>query len=323
MNLQAIRQLVARDFDEVNQAIIHACHSEVPLITEISHHLIDSGGKRLRPMLTLLCGRALTTEPTEELALFATIIEFIHAATLLHDDVVDESLLRRGQNTANQQWGNQTAVLVGDFLYSRAFQMMARLHNMPIMNLMADTTNKIATGEVQQLIDCHDSNLTEQNYLTVIEAKTAVLFSAACRGAAILCSTDESTQHRLAEFGLNLGLAYQLIDDILDYTGDTTTLGKTTGDDFAEGKWTLPLIYALKQASQSDKARLLAAIHQPQLADFSEIQALIDSTQSIEYTYQLANSYCQRAQHQLQLLPASEYRTALADCLTFITARRY
>lgn len=322
MSLDSVKQLVHDDFLSVNQAITDACASDVELISEISQHLINSGGKRIRPLLSLLAAKACTQTDNPQVATFAAVIEFIHAATLLHDDVVDESSLRRGKSTANQQWGNQAAILVGDFLYSRSFQMMVSLQSMPIMKLMADTTNTIAAGEVMQLIDCHHQHTTEKQYFQVIQAKTAVLFSAACQGAGILCQQNEATEAALAAFGLHLGLAYQLTDDALDYVGNTQTLGKTQGDDFTEGKLTLPLIYTLANCASDDQAWLAAALQQPDAVDFQRVQGLIDSTGAIEYTYQLAQTHCQQAQQQLALLPQNVYAEALRDCLQFITARQ-
>jgi len=240
MGIAAIRALIKDDMQKVDRLIHEKLHSEVGLIDQLGHYIVNSGGKRLRPALVLLSTNCFAHTENQHIDL-AAIIEFIHTATLLHDDVVDASLLRRGKATANQRWGNEASVLVGDFLYSRAFQMMVEVKSIHIMEIMANTTNTIAEGEVQQLINRHDSETTEQHYLQVIHNKTAKLFEAATQVGAVVAGQDEQTEQAMAMYGKHLGIAYQLIDDVLDYSASSEALGKNIGDDLAEGKPTLPL----------------------------------------------------------------------------------
>src|SRR5690606_12036590 len=247
---------VKEDFAAVNQLIIDQLHSDVDLVENIGHYLVEAGGKRLRPLMVLLTARALEYQGNQHLDL-AAIIEFIHTATLLHDDVVDMSELRRGRPTANAQWGNAPSVLVGDFLYSRAYQMMVAIGSMDIMAILSDATNVISEGEVQQLANAKNRQVSEANYLEVIDKKSAVLFAAACEVAAVLSGASDAQRAALKAYGHHVGMAFQLVDDALDYTGDAATLGKNVGDDLAEGKPTLPLIYAMRQ-SEPEQAQLIA-----------------------------------------------------------------
>jgi octaprenyl-diphosphate synthase len=244
MNIDRIRELIATDMDNVDELIEKSLYSEINLIDQLGHHIINSGGKRLRPAIVLLSARAFSYEGEQHINL-AAIIEFIHTATLLHDDVVDASLLRRGRETANQRWGNEASVLVGDFLYSRAFQMMVNAESMRIMHILSEATNTIAEGEVQQLINRQDPDTTQENYLKVIRHKTAKLFEAAAQLGAVISDRSEKEIAAMAAYGRHLGTAFQLIDDVLDYSSSAEELGKNIGDDLAEGKPTLPLLYAI------------------------------------------------------------------------------
>lgn len=318
MNLEAIRQLIFTDQAHVDQLIISSLHSEVPLISEIGHYIVNNGGKRLRPLMVLLSALACGYQGMQHCKL-AVIIEFIHTATLLHDDVVDESTLRRGQETANAVWGDHTSVLVGDFLYSRAFQMMVKLNNMEIMRILADTTNIISEGEVLQLLNAHNADASEADYFQVITCKTATLFAAAAELGAVMGNTD--LQPSLATYGLNFGIAYQLIDDVLDYRSSAEEMGKNVGDDLAEGKLTLPLIHVLKHGNAQQVGLVRSAINEGNIEELSTIQAAIQDTRALEYTAQQAHHYAQLAAHTLDALPSSEYKTALLSLTQFIVTR--
>src|SRR5579871_2584436 len=261
MTLEEIRSLVQSDLEGVNRVIRARLKSAVPLVDQIAEHIISGGGKRLRPMLVVLAGRACGHEGSAHIEA-AAFIEFIHTATLLHDDVVDGSSMRRGRDTANEVFGNQASVLVGDFVYSRAFQMMAALQSQTVVEIMADATNVIAEGEVLQLMNAHDPDTTEQRYLEVIYRKTARLFQAGAEVAAVLSGSPSSTQRALASYGKHLGTAYQLMDDVLDYRSNPAERGKNLGDDLAEGKPTLPLIHALRSASEPERAVIRTAIQE-------------------------------------------------------------
>ena len=320
----SFHRTVASDFEAVNQLIIGQVHSHVDLVEDIGQYLIDAGGKRLRPLLVLLCANSLGYKGSQHHGL-AAIIEFIHSATLLHDDVVDTSNMRRGRLTANAKWGNAPSVLVGDFLYSRAFQMMVGIGNMEIMAILSDTTNIISEGEVQQLVNAGDPNVSEDNYTTVIYKKTAALFEAACSTAAALCQADKPIQEDLKAYGYHLGMAFQLIDDALDYTGDSDKLGKNVGDDLAEGKPTLPLIYAMKHASTADAALISQCIKEPS-ADtdktvFDKIIAIVNDTGAINYTQNQAADHVAKAKARLAKLDDSIYKSALFDLADFSIAR--
>ena len=311
MQLSDIKSLMRDDLTAIDNEIRHQLHSDVVLIDQVSHYIINSGGKRLRPMLVVVGARALGSTDSGPVKA-AAIIEFIHTATLLHDDVVDESALRRGRRTANDVWGNQASVLVGDFLYSRAFQMMVEVGHMRVMDILAEATNTIAEGEVLQLINTNDPDTTEAAYLKVIHRKTAKLFEAGLRIAAVLTGQDNASEQRLASFGLHLGTAFQLIDDVLDYSGSSEDLGKNVGDDLAEGKPTLPLIYAMKHGSPEQTELIKDAIINGGLERIDEVVAAINSTGALDYTESLAKAESDAALKALEGLEDSPYRDALA-----------
>lgn len=318
----SFRDTVRDDFEAVNQLIIDQLHSEVGLVENIGHYLIEAGGKRLRPLLVLLAAKACNYGGDRHIDL-AVIIEFIHTATLLHDDVVDTSELRRGRFTANAQWGNAPSVLVGDFLYSRAFQMLVDLDNMAIMRVLADTTNIISEGEVQQLVNIGDPNLSETDYLQVIGRKTAQLFKGAGHSPALLGDTDADICAALTHYGWHLGLAFQLIDDALDYDSDNTDLGKHTGDDLAEGKMTLPLIQAINCGSETQVQLLRRAIQTRDASQFSSVVEIIRDTGSLDYTIAAAKQRIQQAKQYLNALPESKYRSAMLELADFSVDRSY
>lgn len=306
----SLHAVVADDFEAVNRLIIQECRSQVPLVEKIAHHIIDSGGKRLRPLLALLTARALGYEGDKHL-LLAALIEFMHTSTLLHDDVVDESSLRRGRPTANTQWSNQSCVLVGDFLYSRSFEMMVRVNSMRIMEILAKVTCVLAEGEVMQLTNVRNPKVTEEQYRQVIYAKTAKLFEGATQTAAVLAKATLEQQEAMREYGAQLGLAFQLIDDLLDYQGDAATMGKNVGDDLAEGKATLPLIYAMQQANEADALFIRQAIRKGGLDSLDAVLAIVNKTGALDYTREQARLCSEKAKTCLEVLPNSAYKTAL------------
>jgi octaprenyl-diphosphate synthase len=316
MTLEEIRALVQADLGSVDQVIRARLKSAVPLVDQIAEHIISGGGKRLRPLLVVLAGRACGHRP-EAHNEAAAFIEFIHTATLLHDDVVDGSSLRRGRDTANQVFGNQASVLVGDFVYSRAFQMMASLTSQPVMEIMADATNVIAEGEVMQLMNAHDPDTTEQRYLEVIYRKTAKLFEAGAEVAAVLACSPEPVRKALAAYGRHLGTAYQLVDDVLDYRSNPAERGKNLGDDLAEGKPTLPLIYALRNGTPAQRAAIRVAIEKGDLAQLEPINAAIESTGGLEYAARLAKESAEQALLSLKPLPESVYKEGLEALARF------
>ena len=305
-----IHAVVAEDFAALNRKVVSELHSEVPLIESIGHYIIDAGGKRMRPTLVLLCARALGYQGDRHVDL-ATVIEFLHTATLLHDDVVDMSELRRGRPTANVKWDNPSSVLVGDFIYSRAFELLVRIGSLPIMDVMATTTNRISEGEVLQLIHKRNPQTTEAAYLQVIRNKTAILFAAACSTAAILAGAAPVVQQQLHEFGLEVGMAFQLIDDVLDYEGSVAELGKNVGDDLAEGKPTLPLIYVLQEGSPAERALITAAIENGGLERLSDIIAVVKRSGALDHTRRQAQQRVAQALRALDLIPASPFRDGL------------
>ena len=316
MTLEEIRALVKDDLASVNDVIRARLKSAVPLVDQIAEHIISGGGKRLRPMLVVLAGRACGHEGNAHIEA-AAFIEFIHTATLLHDDVVDRSSMRRGRTTANELFGNQASVLVGDFLYSRAFQMMAALLSQPVMEIMADATNVIAEGEVLQLMNAHDPDTTQQRYLEVIYRKTARLFEAGAEVAAVLSASTPPIRKALAGYGKHLGTAYQLVDDVLDYRSNPTERGKNLGDDLAEGKPTLPLIHALKHGNETQRAAIRLAIEKGGLAQLEPIVAAIEATGGLEYTAQLARDEAEHALVALEPLPRSAYKEGLVALARF------
>jgi len=320
MILSAINALIATELAAVNQTILQSLESQVEDIPKIGDYLINSGGKRIRPLMLLLSAKACGVQDSAMITM-AAIIEFIHSATLLHDDVVDGSQQRRGRPTANLVWDNASAVLVGDFLYSRAFQMMVSLQSMPAMKIMANTTNAIAEGEVLQLSHRFEPNIDEARYFTVIELKTAKLFEAAAQLGATLARQNDLEQ-ALATYGLHLGIAYQLIDDLLDYQADAQSLGKNIGDDLAEGKITLPLIYALQHGTSTQANRIRQAIQAGKLSDLAEIQQALLDTGALHYVREQAKKHSQLALDALSTLPASPYQEALASLAQLTVIRQ-
>lgn len=322
MDIEPIRAPIANDLRAVNALIRRELHSDVALINQLASYLIDSGGKRLRPVTTLLAAQTCGYAGDQHIAA-AAIIEFIHTATLLHDDVVDESSLRRGRETANAIWGNQASVLVGDFLYSRSFQMMVGIGNMRVMEIMADATNTIAEGEVMQLLNCHDPDTTEERYMKVIYCKTAKLFEAAAQLGAVLARRSHDEEQGLARYGMHLGTAFQLIDDVLDYRASSVELGKNIGDDLAEGKPTLPLIYAMRHGGPEQAQIIRKAIEQGGLDQIDAVTQAIESTGALNYTASLAAKEAERATDYLRLLPDSPAKESLISLARFAVERHY
>lgn len=311
MTLDEIRQLSQQDMAAVNEHIFSQLQSDVALINQLGIYIVNSGGKRLRPLLAVLAARALGYLGQQHVTL-ATIIEFIHTATLLHDDVVDESMLRRGKETANAVFGNQASVLVGDFLYTRAFQLMVSLGRMRVMQILADATNIIAEGEVLQLMNVNDPDTTEQSYMQVIYCKTARLFEAATELAAVLSEQDAATTEAMRLYGLHLGTAFQLIDDVLDYQADASELGKNIGDDLAEGKPTLPLIHALKHGTPEQQQLIREAIVECNgMAHLPAIMDALQQTNAFGYTRAVAEAEAVKAKAAIAFLPESPYKQAL------------
>jgi octaprenyl-diphosphate synthase len=318
--MQQIRSTVASEFEQVNQLIIEQLHSNVPMVENVGHYIVDAGGKRLRPLLVLLSASALGGCSAAHVK-FAAVIEFIHTATLLHDDVVDISSLRRGRPTANAEFGNAPSVLVGDFLYTRAFQLLVQLADMDILDHMADTTNTIAEGEVLQLTRAGQAETSEAQYLDVITRKTAILFAAGCYGAATLSGADVQTRQALQEFGLNLGIAFQMIDDVLDYEGDPATMGKNVGDDLTEGKPTLPLIHTLREGNAAEQALVRRAIAEKTADQIDDVVAAVQRCGALDYTRAQAQRYHDLAMARLQQLPAGAPRSAL-ERITHLSVNR-
>jgi octaprenyl-diphosphate synthase len=314
--------LAAADMAAVDKLIRARLASDVVLINQIAEHIIGGGGKRLRPMLVLLAAQAAGYAGRDHV-LLAAVVEFIHTATLLHDDVVDESDLRRGRKTANALWGNAASVLVGDFLYSRAFQMMVEANDMRVMRILADTTNQIAEGEVLQLLNIRNPDTDEAAYLQVIQRKTAVLFAAATRLGGLLAGLPAAHEEALARFGLNLGFAFQIADDVLDYVSDAGTLGKNIGDDLAEGKATLPLIYAIERAAPAQAASLKRAIETGGLDSLDNIVAAIRDSGALERARQKAQAYADEAISALSTLPHSAARDALHVLAAYALQRNH
>ncbi len=321
-DFNAIKNLTSSEAAAVDQLILNELSSDVVLINQIGHYIISNGGKRLRPMLLLLTAKALG-QVTDAHLILAAVIEFIHTATLLHDDVVDESELRRGQESANAVWGNAASVLVGDYLYSSAFEMMVRTHNMRVMEILSKTTTAIAEGEVLQLLNCNNPDTTEANYLAVIARKTAILFSAATRLGAVLSNSSPEIEHALAAYGQHLGVAFQLIDDALDYKASTEELGKNLGDDLAEGKPTLPLIYAIANGTTEQAQIIIDAIKNGSRESFNDVYAVVKITQAIEYTEQQAQQQAEQAITALACLPDSIYKQALILLAEFSVQRSH
>lgn len=312
LSFDDVMALCHDDMLAVDQVIRQRLSSDVALVNQLSHYIINSGGKRLRPLLVLLSAKSFAYSGDKH-HLLAAIIEFIHTATLLHDDVVDESELRRGNETANALFGNAASVLVGDFLYSRAFEMMVDVDDMRIMQILARTTNVIAEGEVMQLMNVHDAATTEDKYLEVIYCKTAKLFEAATQLGAVLCQRNEEEVLAMAAYGRYLGTAFQLIDDVMDYSSNSEEMGKNVGDDLAEGKPTLPLIYAMQQGTAEQAAVIKSAIEKGGYDRIDEVQAIIQHTGSLEYSEKMAQKQAQLAIDELAHLPDSESKAMLEN----------
>jgi octaprenyl-diphosphate synthase len=320
--IEQVVALSSSDMAKVDAFIRESLQSEVVLINQVANYIISSGGKRLRPMLLTLCAHACGYQGEDHVPL-AAIVEFIHTATLLHDDVVDESDLRRGQQSAHAIWGNAASVLVGDFLYSRSFQMMVGLDSMRIMAVLAETTNTIAEGEVQQLLNMGDPEVDRQRYMQVIENKTAKLFEAACQLAAIIAARPPETETALAVYGNRLGAAFQIADDVLDYNGDAATMGKNAGDDLAEGKPTLPLIIARERCSDAEREMLDAAIRNGGMDDLGPVLDIVRNTGALAAAMDVARDQAAEARRALGLLPASEWREALEQLADYSVSRNH
>ena len=322
MSVPFIEDLIAADMRAVDAVIRRRLNSEVALVSQVAEYIVGSGGKRLRPALVVLSAGALGYQGNQHHQL-AAVVEFIHTATLLHDDVVDASELRRGNATANALFGNAASVLVGDFVYSRAFQMMVEVQSMRVMQVLADATNVIAEGEVLQLMNCHNTEADEHDYLQVIRYKTAKLFEAATRLGAILGGADAALETAMAAYGMHLGTAFQLIDDVLDYSGDNRTTGKNVGDDLAEGKPTLPLIYAIRHGTSDEAAVVKKAIEHGGLDELDRVVAAIKRTGALDYTRRQADAEANAARMCLEVLPNSKYRETLLQLLEFAVTRDY
>lgn len=322
MEFKDIQALITDDMNAVNHLIQDSLKSDVVLINQLSQYIISNGGKRLRPMLALLAAKTCGYNKQQHIDI-AAIIEFIHTATLLHDDVVDESDMRRGKDTANNIWGNQAAVLVGDFLYSRSFEMMVDVGQLRIMQVLAQATNVIAEGEVLQLLNCNDADTTEKRYLNVIYSKTAKLFEAACQLGAILAERNEAEEKAMADYGMHLGTAFQVVDDILDYSASADEMGKNVGDDLAEGKPTLPLIIALQRSDGGDALMIREAIEQGGLDNIEEIISIIHKTGALDYSKNVAKKEAELAVESLSFFPESAEKTALTELAWFSISRQH
>jgi len=322
VDLNGIVELVGDDLQSVNKLIAERLSSDIALINQLSTYIINSGGKRLRPVTLLLSAGACQQRSDVHINL-AAIVEFIHTATLLHDDVVDDSDMRRGRATANELWGNSASVLVGDFLYSRSFEMMVEIGSMRVMEIMAKTTNQIAEGEVLQLINCGSPETTEARYLDTIHRKTAKLFESAAQLGAVASNQSSAVEQNLAAYGMHLGTAFQLIDDVLDYGPESNELGKNIGDDLAEGKPTLPLINAMARGTPAQRKLLAAAIQSGGLEHIEKVQEAIESTGSLAYTARRAREEAEKAQQALSIIPESPHKQALMDLAVFAVERDY
>lgn len=320
--LENLSKLLAADMQSVNQVIRERLHSDVVLIRQVAEYIIGGGGKRLRPALVLLSAGALGYRGSAHHTL-AAVVEFIHTATLLHDDVVDESALRRGKPTANTLFGNAASVLVGDFVYSRAFQMMVNVDNMRVLRVLADATNVIAEGEVLQLMNCRNADIDESSYLQVIRYKTAKLFEAAGRMGALLAGAAPAVEEAMAAYGSHLGTAFQLIDDVLDYSGDAGVIGKNVGDDLAEGKPTLPLIRVIRHGSAEEAALVRGALASGGLDDLDRVLAAIRRSGALDYTRRQAEAEARAAEAALDSIPSTQYRDFLLQLAQFAVTRTH
>jgi octaprenyl-diphosphate synthase len=322
VQLDALYALIAKDMQAVDAVIRERLHSDVVLVRQVAEYIVQSGGKRMRPALVLLVAGAFGYQGKNHHEL-AAVVEFIHTATLLHDDVVDESALRRGRDTANALFGNAASVLVGDFLYSRAFQMMVNVGDMRVMEVLSDATNVIAEGEVLQLMNVHDADVEIEGYLRVIRYKTAKLFEAAARLGAILGGADAETEAAMAAYGMHLGTAFQLVDDVLDYSGDQAEIGKSLGDDLAEGKPTLPLIHVIQHGNAEQAACVRRAIETGGRDEFPAVLAAVHATGALEETRRYAEAEAAVAKKSLACLQASQYKESLLELSSFAVARRH
>ncbi len=309
-NFIEIQALMKNELDQMNKILVNRLDSNVDLINQMSHYIISSGGKRIRPLLLLLCARATNYDGDYHYSM-AVVIELIHTATLLHDDVVDQSTTRRGQETANELWGNAPSVLVGDFLYSRAFEIMVEPNSMEIMKILSKATNQISEGEVLQLLNIKNANVTQKEYYRVIERKTACLFKAACQIAGILSNSNQKVIEAMGKFGMHLGNAFQIIDDTLDYESDSNIIGKEVGDDLSEGKVTLPMIYALEKTTKSDKKILTDAIQNADASNINQVVEILMNVNAFQYSRDIANKESNMALESIDILPSSKYKTAL------------
>lgn len=322
VSLAFIQSCIADDMHAVDAVIRRALHSEVTLINQVADYIVNSGGKRLRPALVLLSAGVFGKINPQHHEL-AAVIEFIHTATLLHDDVVDESAMRRGQATANTLFGNAASVLVGDFVYSRAFQMMVKVQNMRVMEVLSDATNIIAEGEVLQLLNMHDANITDEAYLKIIHYKTAKLFEAATRLGAIICQASERDEQAMAAYGMHLGTAFQLIDDVLDLSGDSTEIGKNLGDDLAEGKPTLPLLFAMRNGTKQQREIIRHAIEQGGLEELPAVMCAVADTGALEHVRKIARNEADIGCAAIAHLPHSTHHEALLKLAEFAVSRNY
>ena len=314
--------VVNQDFRAVDNLIRENLNSKVPMVEEIAAYLIEAGGKRLRPLLVLLCAKACGYQGQDHVKL-AAVIEFLHTAMLLHDDVVDESDLRRGRKTVNATWGNPPSVLVGDFLHSRAFEMMVDIGNIRVMEILSRATNVIAEGEVQQLSFIRNPATTEVEYMEIISRKTAMLFQAAAHAGAVLAGADEKTEHALRDYGLHLGIAFQMVDDQLDYLGTPEELGKNIGDDLAEGKVTLPLIVAMRNGRPDQKAFVEDAIRNGGVENLPEIIQVMKATDALKYTSEQANTECCEAMECLNNVADSKFKDSMSTLVNFVVDRHH
>lgn len=317
-----IKSLIQQDLIEVDRMLTNRLDSDIDLIKKISSHIISSGGKRLRPILLILCARATNYHGTKHHSM-AVVIELIHTATLLHDDVVDKSIIRRGKKTANNIWGSSASVLVGDFLYSRAFQIMLDSESMEIIELLSKTTNAIAEGEIMQLINIKNAKISQKHYFDVIERKTAFLFKASCEIGAMLTNSSDALVKSLGNFGLHLGNAFQIIDDVLDYESNIKNMNKDFGKDFAEGKTTIPIIYALEKSSKSEYKILKNAIENPNIEKISDVIEILLKTNAFEFSKKIAQNESEKALHYLKNLPDSEYLSAMKTLCQLSLKRKY
>jgi octaprenyl-diphosphate synthase len=323
MSFDSVKSLVEDDLHEVDRVIRSRLASDVVLINQIAEYIVGGGGKRLRPLVVVAAARACGSHDRQRHSEAAAIIEFIHTATLLHDDVVDGSTLRRGRDTANEVWGNEASVLVGDYVYSRSFEMMVSLGSIRVMDVMAAATNKIAEGEVLQLLNANDPETTQERYFEVIYRKTAKLFESGAQIAAILAGAPAAIEGAMARYGRHLGTAFQLIDDVLDYRSDSEQLGKNLGDDLAEGKPTLPLIYALRTGNEDQRRVIRRSIEQGSAAELAAVTAAIESTGGLAYTARLARQEAALAVEALAELPESAYKQALRELADFAVERNH